>query len=261
MTAPGELNGLGVLVTRPAGQAEPLCRLVASAGGRAIVFPSLEIAAAADPERARARLSESWHLMVFTSRNAVEYALALGGDGRWPQTERLAAVGKATGLALAAAGRTPDLVPPERFDSESLVALPGLADLTGKRVLIVRGEGGRALLGEVLAERGAEVRFAEVYRRVRPDLDPRPLLARWAADVQAVTATSDEVLLNLAEMLGAEGRAALLATPLVVISERTAETARRLGFDRVRVAERAEDTAIVRCLAGLAQPPAAHPPT
>jgi uroporphyrinogen-III synthase len=249
---PEDLHGLGVLVTRPAGQAEALCRLIESAGGRALPFPTLEILPAADQERARALLAEPWYLMVFTSRNAVEHALALGFDGRWTQAERLAAVGKATGLALTEAGRAPDLVPPERFDSESLVAMPGLADLAGRRVLIVRGEGGRALLGEVLTERGAEVRFAEVYRRVRPDLDPGPLIARWNEDVGLVVATSDEVLLNLVEMLGDAGRAPLLATPLAVISERTGQTARGLGFRTVTVAERAEDAAIVRALSQLA---------
>jgi uroporphyrinogen-III synthase len=246
------LRGLGVLVTRPAGQAETLCRLIESAGGRALAFPTMEIVQVADPGEARALLAEPWHLMVFTSRNAVEHALALGADGRWPQAERLAAVGRATAAALTAAGRAPDLVPPERFDSESLVALPGLADIAGRRVLIVRGEGGRALLGEVLAERGAEVRFAEVYRRVRPDLDPAPLIARWSSDLHLVIATSDEVLLNLIEILGAPGRAPLLATPLVTISERTAQTARGLGFRTVLVAERAEDPAILRALCELA---------
>ncbi len=194
--------------------------------------------------------------MVFTSRNAVELALALvgeaAGEGTWPRAARLAAVGRATAAALTAAGRAPDLVPPERYDSESLTALPGLADMAGQRVLIVRGEGGRALLGEVLSERGARVEFAEVYRRVRPALDPQPLIARWPADVGLVIATSDEVLLNLVDMLGAAGRDRLLATPLVVISERTAQTARGLGFPRVRVAERADDTSILKALIDLA---------
>ena len=249
---PGPLAGVGVLVTRPEGQAAGLCRLIASAGGRPLPFPTIAIAPVANPEPARALLTQAWDLMVFTSRNAVELALALGCDATWPRVARLAAIGRATAAALTAAGRAPDLVPPERFDSEALTALPELAAMAGRRVLIVRGEGGRALLGEVLAERGAQVEFAEVYQRVRPAVDPRPLLARWSADVQLAIATSDEVLLNLLEMLGAAGRDLLLATPLVVISERTAATARGLGFCAVRVAERAEDPAIVGALGVLA---------
>ncbi|WP_295391320.1 uroporphyrinogen-III synthase [uncultured Thiodictyon sp.] len=252
MSPSGQLAGLGVLVTRPQAQAAGLCRLIEAAGGRALPFPTMEIQPVADPASARALLAQDWDLMVFTSRNAVELALALGCDATWPRAARLAAIGRATAASLTTAGRAPDLVPPERFDSETLTAMPELAAMTGRRVLIVRGEGGRALLGEVLASRGATVEFAEVYRRVRPAVDPGPLLEQWPTQVGLAIATSDEVLLNLVEMLGAAGRDLLLATPLVVISERTATTAQGLGFRTVRVAERAEDQAIVTALGALA---------
>jgi len=252
MSIADALAGIGVLVTRPAAQAQPLCRLIESAGGRPLAFPTLEICPVADPGPARARLGEAWDLMVFTSRNAVELALALGCEGTWPRAALLAAIGRTTAAALTAAGRAPDLVPPERSDSEALTAMPELAAMDGRRVLIVRGEGGRALLGDVLAGRGAQVQFAEVYRRRRPAVDAEALIARWPTTVGLAIATSDEVLLNLVEMLGAAGQDLLLATPLVVISERTADTARGLGFTRVRVAERAEDQAILRALVELA---------
>ncbi|BCU06347.1 uroporphyrinogen-III synthase [Allochromatium tepidum] len=250
MSTSADLAGRGVLVTRPAGQAEPLCRLIESAGGRAIRFPTIAIEPTHDPE-AKALLAESWDLLYFVSPNAVEQALALVADGRWPRVERVAAVGRGTARALTAAGRAPDLVPNDRYESEALLEMPDLADMHGRRVLIVRGEGGRALFAQTMTERGAEVRFAEVYRRVRPSVDVAPLLACWSEEVDFVMATSDEVLLNLAELLGREGRARLLATPLVVIAERTAQTARDLGFQTVRVAERADDESIVRALIAL----------
>ena len=250
MSTPADLAGRGVLVTRPAGQAEPLCRLIESAGGRAIRFPTIAIEPTDDPE-ARALLAESWDLLYFVSPNAVEQAQALVADGTWPRVERVAAVGRGTARALEAAGRAPDLVPNDRYESEALLEMPELADMRGRRVLIVRGEGGRALFAQTMTERGAEVRFAEVYRRVRPAVDVAPFLARWRDEVDFVMATSDEVLLNLAELLGQEGRARLLATPLVVIAERTAQTARDLGFQTIRVAERADDPSIVRALIAL----------
>ncbi|SDW02163.1 uroporphyrinogen-III synthase [Thiocapsa roseopersicina] len=251
MPAPCDLGGRGVLVTRPAAQADGLCRLIEAANGRAIRVPSIEIAPVADPREAGALLAESWDMLYFVSPNAVEQALALVPDGSWPGVEKVAAVGRATAQALTDAGRAPELVPEQRFDSETLLAMPELADMRGRRVLIVRGEGGRALFAETLRARGAEVRFAEVYCRLRPAFDPAPLLSRWTETVAAVTATSDEVMLNLMEMLGPEGRAPLLATPLVVVAERTAEKARGLGFVQVAVAERAEDAAIVRALCAL----------
>ena len=256
MDTPCDLGGLGVLVTRPAGQAEALCALIRAAGGNPIPFPTLEIAPVADPGPARDLLAQTWDLMVFVSRNAVELALDLiartPGAGAWPEVRLLAAVGRATAAALEAAGRAPDLVPAERFDSEALLALPALAGIAGAQVLIVRGEGGRALMGEVLQERGAAVHYAEVYRRVCPQANPGELLRRWSSEVHLLTATSDEVLLNLHRILGPAGHPLALATPLVVISARTAETAARLGYRQVRVADRAEDGAILEALCTLA---------
>ncbi len=251
MGALGDLAGRGVLVTRPAGQAEGLCQLIEQAGGRAIRFPTIAIEPTADVHAA-ALLTDAWDLLYFVSPNAVEQALALVSDGRWSRAAWVAAVGRGTARVLTAAGRAPDLVPSERYESEALLAMPELADMRGRRVLIVRGEGGRALFAETMAERGAEVRFAEVYRRVRPAVDPAPLLARWSDEVDLVMATSDEVLLNLVEMLGPAGRDRLLATPLVVIAERTEQTARGVGFRIVKVAERADDAAILQSLRELA---------
>jgi uroporphyrinogen-III synthase len=258
MSEPCNLSGVGVLVTRPAGQAETLCRLIEEAGGRAIALPAAAIFPVVDQEPARALLAAPWDLMIFVSRNAVEQALPLLHSGRLPDGCTIAAVGQATARALAAAGREPDLVPGGRFDSEALLAMDALEDVLGFRVLIVRGVGGRATLGETLTERGARVAYAEVYRRVRPQIDPAPLLAQWDRDIQVTTATSDDILQNLLELFTPNGREALVATPLVVVSERTAELARSLGFARIEVAERARDEDILAALCRAARP-APHP--
>lgn len=249
MLTPCALEGLGVLVTRPANQAEGLCRLIESAGGRPLRFPALEILGPAHPEQAKALLARPCDWLLFVSANAVEFALQLFRG--LPTGARVGAVGQATASALAAAGHPVDLVPEGSFDSEALLASEAMNRVAGQRILIVRGEGGRALLGDTLAERGATVAYAEVYRRTCPDIDPAPLLARWDRDVQSVVATSGEILDNLLAMLGDAGRERLLRTPLVVVSPRVAEQAAQLGFSRIAVAARAQDEAIVAALCRL----------
>lgn len=256
---PCNLTGIGVLVTRPGPRAGGLCQLIEAAGGRGIPFPAIAIEPAADPEPARHLLHQSWDLLVFISRNAVEHSLSLLPKGRLPRGPQLAAVGRATAAAMTTAGRAPDLMPVGRFDSESLLALPDLASMSNKRVLIVRGKGGLPVLGDALAERGATVAYAEVYRRVLPQVDPAPLLARWRQDIQLVTVTSGEILDNLLTLVGPNGRSLLLATPLVVVSQRTALTARRHGFARAELAERATDEAVVSALCRAVAPPIPHP--
>ncbi|XLM20780.1 uroporphyrinogen-III synthase, partial [Chromobacterium piscinae] len=60
--------------------------------------------------------------------------------------KRLACVGAASARRLAALSGRPVLHPTAGSDSEALLALPELADASGQHWLIVRGQGGRALL-------------------------------------------------------------------------------------------------------------------
>lgn len=241
------LQGRGILVTRAAHQADGLAAQIDSHGGRAIRFPALEILAARDSIGAAAQLRQSWDLMVFISPNAVRHGIELLA-GTAPNTRHLAAVGETTARAMREAGLTPDLVPADRQDSEGLLALPELQRMEGLGVLIVRGEGGRPLLGDSLRARGAKVGYAEVYRRTRPTGDPIPLLKRWQDEVDIVTSTSSEVLANLVTMLGETGGELLRKTPLLVISERMASRAAELGFKRIIISAGAEDAAVLQAL-------------
>ncbi|MCG6943614.1 MAG: uroporphyrinogen-III synthase [Thiohalocapsa sp.] len=247
------LAGRGVLVTRPAAQADGLCRLVEAAGGRPVRFPTVDIRPPTDPAAAAARLVEPWDCIVFISRNAVEGALALAGDALHASPARLAAVGRATAAAMKRAGMAPSLVPDAGFDSEALLAMPALTAIAGQRVLIVRGEGGRALLGNTLAGRGADVAYAEVYRRAAPSVDPAEQLPSWQQTLGFVTATSDEVLHNLLALVPAAEQPWLKDLPLAVLSARNAETARGLGFTRVAVAPQPGDDGMLAALCALAR--------
>jgi uroporphyrinogen-III synthase len=252
VTAPCNLRGLGVLVTRPQAQADGLCRSIEAAGGRALRLPTVEIQAPTAPEVAAGLLAERWDLLIFISRNAVEGALALVDATHLAAVMQRAAVGKATAGAMADAGIPATLLPPSGYDSEALLALPALSRLAGKRVLIVRGEGGRALLGDRLAERGASVSFAEVYRRALPAIDAGAALRAWEDDLHLLTATSDEVLDNLLTLTPGSLQIQLKRLPLVVISERNAEHAASLGFEQVTAAG-AGDAAMLAALGRLAE--------
>ena len=242
-----KLKGRGVLITRAAHQAGGLAGLIEAHEGRALLFPALEILPAPDPATAQSSLRQAVDLTIFISPNAVRHALELLA-GSSLDSRHIAAVGEATARALADAGLPADLIPVERQDSEGLLALPELQQMQGRRVLIVRGEGGRPLLGDSLRARGAKVGYAEVYRRARPQRDPMPLLKRWRDEVDIVTATSSEVLSNLVTMLGETGGELLRKTPLLVISERMATRAAELGFKQIITSEGADDAAVLASL-------------
>src|SRR5947208_2064641 len=116
--------------------------------------------------------------------------------------------------------------------------------------LAKRGEGGRSLLGDTLAARGARVEYAECYRRVRPQTDSGPLLTAFAEGaVHAVTVSSAEGLENLLEMLGAAGREHLGKTPLFVPHPRVAAEARRLGLSEANVGGASDEEMLERLVA------------
>lgn len=230
----GPLSGLGVLVTRPAHQAEAFCRGIERAGGRALSFPVLEIV---DPEDSGPLLAlidrlESFDIAIFISPNAVNKAMNLIHARReLPATLRLAAIGRKSALELERFGHPPDICPGRRFDSESLLAMPELNGVEGRRVVIFRGDGGRELLGDTLRERGAEVVYANAYRRVKPSSDASRLMYHWSrGELDVVAVTSVEGLRNLFDMVGKLGRMWLRKTRLLVGGPRMAETARELGF-------------------------------
>jgi uroporphyrinogen-III synthase len=242
MTRAGRLGGVGVLVTRPRAQAEGLLAAIQAEGGTAIALPALEIAPPLDLSALSAQIGRlrEFDLIVFVSPTSVEEAWPhiLARHGNWPHGFSLAAVGQGSARMLHRFGARQVLVPEAGADSESLLALPELQAVTGKRVLIFRGEGGREVLAETLRQRGAQAEYAECYRRVRPQLDPAPVLALWReGGVQAVTVTSSEILANLLDLLGAEGLARLQTTPLFVIHERIGAAARQLGLTEVIVTE------------------------
>lgn len=231
------LAGRRIVVTRPAGQNEPLAALIAAAGGTAIPFPAIAILDAEDPAplaAAAARL-DGYDLAVFVSANAVDRALAVIRARReWPAALSAATVGPASAAALRRHGVARVVVPSTGFDSEALLAEPALQAVGGQRVVIFRGDGGRELLGDTLQVRGASVEYVTCYRRARPDADAGALIALLArGEIDAVTVSSSEGARNLFEMVGEGGREGLRRTPLFAPHARIAAAARVLGCEQV----------------------------
>jgi len=246
---PCDLAGLSVLVTRPSEQAANLSEAIQAARGRPISFPALEILGPADKKAARSELAKlaQVDLLIFVSSNAVRYAFPLLPDNM-PLEQPIAAIGKATAQALEDVGLDATLQPKDSMDSEGLLALSQLQDVSGQRIIIIRGNGGRETLKQTLELRGASVSYVEVYRRQLPKRNPSNLIRSWPQMVETVIATSNNILDNLFTLLGEEGSALLQQTPLLVVSQRMAEYAAERGCENIYIANSALDTHVVETL-------------
>jgi uroporphyrinogen-III synthase len=251
---PHPLAGRCIVVTRPAHQAQRLTELIEAQGGTVLLFPVLEIL---DPQDRGPLLSsidrlETFDLAVFISPNAVHKAmnLIMARRGGLPLGLKLATVGRGSARELERYGRRADIYPTRKFNSEALLATAELQDMTGKRVVIFRGEGGRELLGNTLRERGADVEYAEAYRRRVPNADVNALMRRWVrGEIDIITVTSNDSLRNLFDLVGKIGQQWLRHTPLAVYSDRTVSLAQELGFKTTPVvAAEASDEALVQAL-------------
>ena len=258
LPTPLPLAGLGVLVTRPAAQAEPLCQQLANAGATVWRLPAMNIEALGHAAGHRAAVGplDHYRRIIFVSANAVTHGAFLlealrTSSGPAPE---ILAIGPATAQVLADAGHTVALPPGGSYDSETLLAATELQQVQGERILIVRGEGGREHLAQSLQARGAKVHYADVYRRVLPPttalLIEQVALAEQAlasGALHVVTATSSELLDNTLRLF--PDASCLSAVTWLAGSRRIGQRVRELGFAGARVvADRPDDDGLVEAL-------------
>ena len=185
----------GVIVTRPAPDAQRWVAQLQQRGISAEALPLIEIASAPDLTAARAAWAQLDHYaaVMFVSGNAVAHFFAARCSGAQPPTRDLASLsrvrfmapGPGTAQVLAAQGVPAAQIdtPPAdaaQFDSEALWQVIGQRDWAGQRVLIVRGQSGsaetaadvvapgREWLARQLESCGAAVDFVVVYERRAP---------------------------------------------------------------------------------------------
>ena len=119
------------------------------------------------------------------------------------------------------------LHPVGQSDGEALLALPELADLAGQRVVVLKGEGGRAdALADTLRARGATVSVWNLYRRqpAKPDWTAWDALPphRPLAGVVTSSEAADWLFQLAGESRQARLQSAVYAVPHPRIAQRLA---------------------------------------
>lgn len=242
------------MITRPAHQASALVQGIKIAGGETFLFPTLEILATelTDENKKALQQLDQFDIIIFISPNAVEHGLnhiqantELSGD------VLLATIGQGSAKALnARLKKQPDISPEENFNSEGLLATAAMQNVTNKRILIIRGNGGREHLKQVLQQRGAFVEYLNVYQRIKPETNTSDLEQYLQNNqIAAIVITSAESLKNLLELTPEKVTSLLLQVPLLLINKRIVNIAKEAGFNnKLFVATKASDDAIIESL-------------
>ncbi|MGY3941986.1 uroporphyrinogen-III synthase [Aeromonas tecta] len=235
------------LVVRPARQADELVQLLRRSGHHPLCCPLLETRAGSELHQLPQLLAKA-DVVIAVSMHAVNFAhhFLLQTGLTWPHIDYFA-VGQASADAFAEVGIQAQS--PEDPRSEGLLLLPALQKLTGKRVLILRGNGGRDLIARTLASRGALVHYCATYERHYPELDGNALTHHWqAAGLDSLLITSGELLQRLLELVPSQQQPWLYDRLLVVPSPRVAEQAEAAGFTRIVIAQGASNQALTAAL-------------
>jgi uroporphyrinogen-III synthase len=255
---PGRLQGQLILNTRPAHQQAELTSLLQKEGAQILSFPVIDIVPIESSltRQLLTRQISGYDILLFVSRNAVDGAFRYFDSSSLKPGVRFGVIGTATRVALAEQIANLDscLLAAAPYNSETLLEADVLQQVEGKRVLILRGQEGRSLLGDELVVRGAEVDYCEVYRRQLPSCkvtDFDHLVAN--AFPTLVILTSNVGMQNLIELVDAVTAGRLRQVPWLLISERMRESAVKLGHNApIIIAHSASDKGIKQAICAWA---------
>ncbi len=248
-----------VLITRPDPEGSELCRALTHQGISAIHQPLLTREAGEDLKQSvKQLLSLTDHdIVLAVSQHAVSYTdqQLKSQNLTWPTTINYFAVGQKSAQHLEQVTQQ-SVHYPKTSDSEHLLALPNLQQphVSGKRVLILRGNGGRELIYHTLSERQAQVRYAEVYCRKWLKLNAKELHQHWTnQQVNCIVVTSAEQLSFMTNLFSQHQQQWLLHCKLLVPSHRIVLHAQQLGYTNIINVGSATNSAMLTLLSNQQQ--------
>ena len=239
---------MAVLVTRPGEQGLDLCRALSNSGVQSYHLPLIEI----QHEQRLDGLCEQMktvNIILAVSQHAVTAVNNYFEQQKeqWPAKVYFA-IGQKTAHALSMASQQ-KVHCPNINDSEHLLALPQLNNISNQKALILRGNGGRELIYKTLTQRGASVQYHQVYRRQKLAFDADRLIPIWEKNnVSQLVVTSKEQLEHFTSKMTLDQRKWLYQRHLYVPSERIAKLAYQLGFTAITTTFGASNSALLAAL-------------
>lgn len=233
-----------LLITRPLAQTNNLESLLVANGIDYALFPAFEV-----KKFKPIALKQKYDVIIFISVNAVNYAEEYFKE-IFIAPFRVFAVGPVTANQLLKKNITVDCHPQQNASSKELLKMRECLDLSGNKILIVRGRGGSETLKDNLSASN-EIDYFEVYERVPCEvtsLHKESILSFFNKSDGVLMATSSESLINimrLVKSISADFIETLKAKKIIVYSERLKDLAEDLGFKKIEITDNPSDDDLV----------------
>ncbi len=196
------------------------------------------------------KLDEYSHI-IFVSQNAVKYGFE-SIENYWPQQPvglNFYAIGAKTAKQLQFYVESNQVYCASgEMTSEELLRHSNLSDVTGAKILIFRGVGGRPLLAETLVEKGAQVDICELYHRKLPEESLSQIYLNKDTIVNKtniVPVFSAESFRNFVQVIGQGLVSDTTSFKFVVPSERVKTAVLAQGYKKAIVADNATEEKMI----------------
>ena len=189
---------------------------------------------------------------IFISVNAVSYAEEYFNE-LFSDSSKIFAVGPSTANQLLKKNIAVDCFPKENASSQELLKIKECAELSNRKILIVRGKGGSETLKKYLSASN-QVDYLEVYERIPCKLSKihkESLMSFVNHPDGVLMATSNESLVNIIKLVSSASSTyleILKSRRMIVFSERIKSTAKKLGFKKIEVTQNPSDEDFVGIL-------------
>ncbi len=245
------LDGKTIIVTRPTKQAASLAQALEQQGAQTHSIPLLEIMPSnldKDLETQLITIADT-DVLICVLVNVVELGIKHCQALRMTLPDAIIAVGQSTAKVFADSGYENVITSTSGSDSEALLSLDRLQNVTGNNIQLWRGGQGRKLLSDTLIERGAKIESIDLYQRQMPELSAVQMKQILSRDVDIICVTSVSSLENLFQIVAHETDV-FADKKLLLGSQRIYEKAVAMGVtpEQCLVATDPTTTAMIKAL-------------
>lgn len=242
--------GKTIAITRAAKQSRKFGETLTEKGARVLFAPTIEIIPLEPNKKLRKAITDisDYYMIIFTSVNSVsvffDNLMKAGKDTRALRDINIIPIGRATATFLEMRGVIADYTP-SHYTSEGIMEVLGALEISGKKFLLPKAEGGRDILVEYIRKQGGICDVVPIYKTTLPK-NSVPLTEQ--PDV--ITFTSSSTVENFITLYGKD---ILERTIIASIGPVTSKTLQKHGLPVHIEAEQYDIPGLVRSMEAFFQ--------